>query len=151
MNSKNKFMRLIAAAGILAISICLTVIVGLSLLRHETLLQRLELNKAMEVFPEVHVHGNEMGLYFLASENDSLQNCEAICLQDKSCSAVNYYPANSAQKRSAQCWLFGALDLKKITLHNPCCTLAIRGNQREQVAFIQQQILKSSHILEPKR
>ena len=129
---------------ILTIAVILFMIIASSAIEQGTVRARLEKFRTMRVYPDIHTYRNEIEFRYLAPEKNSLEECEAVCLENAECTDINYYPANLQEKRSAQCWLFSLVKGKKVDVGATCCTLAVRGDQKEQIRAIDKRLGEQS-------
>ena len=101
----------------------------------------------LKIYKNVHISGNELRMSYLGEAHDNPQTCYLICMKDKRCIAANYYKGNPDQKHKGQCWLFSAIDPKKVDLNQPCCELVIKSNQVNDIKIVDSMIGATTQLV----
>ena len=92
--------------------------------------------KSLEIFEHTHISGNEINLIYLPSEKDNIESCALLCLERHDCVAANNYKGNKIKNNSGQCWLFGKIDVTKLTFTADCCELIVPTKQKSSLNLV---------------
>jgi hypothetical protein len=138
--------RKFSGVALLVLMAVLILIMMRSVQDQPTLQTRVNAYQTFHTIPNTHIDGHEIQMTPLEAGQDTLQNCEKLCLEQDHCVAVNYYPVTAEQKQKAQCWLFSTIDGAKIKLNQSCCTLAIKTSQPHTLAVFEQFMTTRQHI-----
>lgn len=134
-SNKNSIGRILATISLLFILSALGFILQKNK-NADSITHSIKSYKSIEVFEHTHVSGNELGLIYLAPENDQLESCISICLETKNCVASNYYKGNASKNKGGQCWIFGKIDAAKLSFTEACCELAIPSAQEATLNLV---------------